>query len=522
MRNIPSTRRNMAILLIIAICRIVSILESPLDAGLLLSGTTLQQTAHHHSNESSRVVRKIPRLINDFTLDWNETMHRPWLSVFDKIGNTTKKQLNSTKHPPYMILLTNFGWNQPNQTDGLTFPRSIRERELYQGLINHPYFHPTAWEEIRNGTMSIPSNSSKINYYVFADLMQCTERNYPNYGGTLEDNMDVTYNRSTVKTGKEIGVSHYPRMKNPFFKHPLLPAKREEKAKGTLIVLNCKGFGPGQGKKWPWVPVSVAALSGHFPKMNIDKDQGLIAPTVTSIQLAQKEQDFIANCDADTDPLRRPFNVVYVGNFRNGKNLDFNEAHGGGARKAYQKFHNPEEGFVIQNRIKFDATNKNTISIKGKNNTIYKLKKPSYKRLMRTTKFALVPRGDNKFSYRFAEALAAGAIPVFHGDDYMLPFRPELIDWNRCALILPEKDAGDTTMDMLNEYLTNPDKTEEMCARRQYCYFGIYKKYIENPADTITGLVEGLEALARGERQPYAGFECDKMSIENLECNPLR
>ena len=512
------------LVILMAFC-MISMIKSQYNVILLLQVKMFQQpTVDLHSIESYR-VRTVPRLINDLTLDWNETMHRPWLAISNQVDNTTKQQFNTAEHPPYMILLTNVGWNQPNQTNGLTFPRSIRERELYQGLVNHPYFHPTAWEEIRNGTMSIPANSSKINYYVFADVMNCPERNYPTYGGTLEENMDTLYNRSTDKEGKEIGNSHDPRGQYDFFTHPLLAHadKHGEQAKATLVVLNCRGLGPGGNGRTLNLPVSVAAISGHFSRMNIDKDQGLIAPAVTSIRLSRKEQDSIANCDADTDPSRRPFNVVYIGNFRSGSNSEFRKAHDvRGARGAYEQYHNPEEGFVIfEINIWKDETK--TISIKGKNDTIlYNVKNPSYKRLMRTTKFALVPRGDNKFSYRFTEALAAGAIPVFHGDDYMFPFRPEVVDWNRCALILPEKDAGNATMEIINDYLTNPGKTKEMCARRQYCYFEIYRKYIENSADTITGLVEGLEALARGERKPHAGFKCNNTSIENLECNPTR
>ena len=176
---------------------------------------------------------------------------------------------------------------------------------------------------------------------------------------------------------------------------------------------------------------------------------------------------------------------------------------------------------MIQTQQVFDRMREQNdeIYIQGENNTGYGLKNATWKRVMRSTKFALAPRGDNKFSYRFTEALSAGAIPVFHGDGYIFPFRPEIVDWNKCALILPEKDAGQTAMDLIHELLASPEK---MCKRRQYCYFEIYQKYMATNTRIINGLVEGLEALARGERKPPAGYFCNKTSIENFDCNPIR
>jgi hypothetical protein len=42
--------------------------------------------------------------------------------------------------------LTNFGWNNPDRAFGLKFRRFARERELFQGVINHPWFNPTDWD----------------------------------------------------------------------------------------------------------------------------------------------------------------------------------------------------------------------------------------------------------------------------------------------------------------------------------------------------------------------------------------
>ena len=55
--------------------------------------------------------------------------------------------------------------------------------------------------------------------------------------------------------------------------------------------------------------------------------------------------------------------------------------------------------------------------------------------VLHTGRFLLTPRGDNKFSFRFAEVLAASGIPVYHTDNYLFPFRPEMIG---CGKLCPE------------------------------------------------------------------------------------
>ena len=513
---------------------------------IFTTDTTTVKAARHRSElridgvqqPQEVTIHRIPRLINDLTLTWNDTMHRPWLSVFNNTGSAAT-QIHKEEHPPYMILMTNEGWNHPNQTYGLSFTRSKRERELYQAIVNHPHFHPTAWEDILNGAMPI---NTTFNYYVFPDVMSCNDLNYPTYGSeSWTENLDDfrgRFNESLGKTIGSLGCTNKPHKRYDFFKHPLFKSKRKrQNATGknpnaTFVVFNCKGWGPDPGcERTGDRPVSVAARDGLFPNMDIDRDQGLVAPAPTTIHLSKAEKAAIANCEADTDPSKRPLKVAYVGNFRDGRNRDFKQAHNQahnpevqtGARGWYIPFHNPKDGIVIQRQRDFDRAREEKqngeIYIQGENNTTgYGLKNATWKRVMRSTKFALAPRGDNKFSYRFTEALSAGAIPVFHGDGYIFPFRPEIVDWNKCALILPEKDAGQTAMDLIHELLASP---EQMCKRRQYCYFEIYQRYMATNTRIINGLVEGLEALARGERKPPAGYFCNKTSIENFDCNPI-
>lgn len=64
-----------------------------------------------------------------------------------------------------------------------------------------------------------------------------------------------------------------------------------------------------------------------------------------------------------------------------------------------------------------------------------------YKALMDTA-YALVPRGDGLWSYRFSDAVGACAVPVTLADKLHLPFAP-IVDWSGAALALPEALAKD-------------------------------------------------------------------------------
>jgi hypothetical protein len=63
-----------------------------------------------------------------------------------------------------MLLLTKLGWDQVDQEIALRdFGRRIRKTELMEGVINHPWFHPTAWEEYESQSNSTLLDSPFFN-----------------------------------------------------------------------------------------------------------------------------------------------------------------------------------------------------------------------------------------------------------------------------------------------------------------------------------------------------------------------
>ena len=200
-------------------------------------------------------------------------------------------------------------------------------------------------------------------------------------------------------------------------------------------------------------------------KANELVDQGLPPPMPKRIDLTEKEVADIQSCAAESEQIR-PFANVYIGNFRNGLNSEFHSIHGG-ARKGFDTdhVHDNNRTFILRHFLpEFGRS---------------KLGGMTYEDIMKKTSFALAPRGDNKFSYRFSEVLSAGTIPVVLSDDWIWPFRAELVDWNACAIILPERMNGRPTIDLLDNMTA-----EEKCERRRNCY-RIYKQYIVKPEGTI-------------------------------------
>ena len=246
------------------------------------------------------------------------------------------------------------------------------------------------------------------------------------------------------------------------------------------------------------LPMSVVSLSSLIQNSDERYDQGLISPAGKPVTLSQQQEWDIMTCEAET---KRSLYVTYAGNFRSGPGAG---ARGFSARGAFQPLNDNKRIFVSRyfNAGEFNQS---------------KLSQYSYEEFLADTVFALAPRGDNKFSYRFTEVLSSGAIPVVLADDWVWPFRPELVDWKQCAVILPEKDAGTTTIAYLDSI-----SEEERCRMRQACRT-IYKHYVETPVKQIDGIVKGLVWKDRKgwDTMKLQGIRCDTFE-DPSECNLAR
>ena len=132
----------------VALSIMVNFLFIPLEHSEIIDATINGRTVSGRvppANNHAFLVKENP--LNDKSITWDPSVDRMWLDPRREEG----RSLSLLPTPPAMILLTSYGWNQVDQTVALSqYSRQTRERELLDGIINHPWFHPTAWDDIEN------------------------------------------------------------------------------------------------------------------------------------------------------------------------------------------------------------------------------------------------------------------------------------------------------------------------------------------------------------------------------------
>jgi hypothetical protein len=391
----------------------------------------------HHYDEPGqsfpgRSEAHFPRIfptspLNDKTLPWDLDMDRPWLRV-DEIGAAAPK-------PPGMLLLTEFGWNHPNQTMGQRLYGGVRARELIEAVVNHPWFHPTAWRDINEGRMPI---SNTTHYYLFLDQDVCMEKNYPFYNegikGRNRDRGDINFQMYHIHRVPQILSSKL--FTNSSF--------------ARYVEFECSGGGPkssftnarmesGNASQWVWATLSSDETQAA------PQDFGLPPPVLKKCDLTKEQRNEIYTCEAEE---KRSVLLSFVGNiFRKH------------CRRLLVKLNNDKDVIVKRGIAEPPQT------------------------LALASIFGAAPRGDNLFTYRFTEQLSCGTIPVIYADGWVLPFR---LDWSEAAVIIPERNAS------LSVVILKAIPKEQRCRMRQRG-LEIYEKYMKDAKGTIQGVVDRLE-----------------------------
>lgn len=380
--------------------------------------------------------------------------------------------------PPYRVVLTNFGWNHPDQSVGRNVTRSVRSSEFVAGIVNHPYFDPVDWDELNRRVVAkrkarrtdgVDTDTLRTRYYVFLDVETCYESNYPVYGGGPAKNLDSAGGRVDLPDRIAWGCYMAPTcpairrvLESPLFRrHPNLT---------KLLFFDCRGnsMTPDQRQQLLSKQFAVMSYSAGIDQHDPSVDQGLPPPAVTKIVLTEAELRDIETCDAENN---RTHLFSFVGSVRNAP------------RAELVKLHDPSIGVVAQTPHAYRKDLDSGAATSA-----------DFADLLRQSLFAGAPIGDNRFSYRFAEVLAAGAIPVVHSDGWVLPFRPELVDWSECLLHLPESSISQTIEILRNVTL------ERRCQMRRRCR-EIYAAYMQDSAGTIRGVLDGLELLVGSKRR---------------------
>ena len=443
---------------------------------------------HHH-----HMLQDAPLFINDRTMRLSPYVDRLWLHNTDLSATqhtSSDQQQQQPATPKTKIILTDFGWNQPNQTEALKCTRTIRQRELLQAIIDHPLFDPTfSWNETM--TTAAATNfqfDPSIQYFVFLDLETCFESNYPHYAAGKEVNLDIAANRSVYANNWDnicFGIYQCKPVLQKVLQSPLF----QQMPTARLFYFDCRGLGPDgtfrkDGSTSPQLSI-VSISSGPGQLLVNASDMGQPPPAVNPIRLTRSQRTAIrTTCENDRDDATatggdnnnndaslindnaitktklRPYFLSFVGSPRTTK-----------TRESLFRLHNLEQGIILLTTLQFQEE--------------FRLHHPNItdRKVMQGSIFAATPRGDQLFSYRFTEALSAGAIPVVHADGWVLPFARQLIDWKECAVIIPESQVHET-IDILKRI-----DPATRCRMRRRCY-DIYTKYMANPEGTIAGILE--------------------------------
>ncbi|CAB9519665.1 Exostosin-1 [Seminavis robusta] len=425
-------------------------------SGAAVVRSTNRKRNHH---KKPHLMEDAPFRINDRTLRLSPHVDHLWLH-----NGNYMPELPQDEKPKTKLVLTDFGWNHPDPTVGRTFVRSLRMRELMQAVINHPYFDPTfRWTDMENGVYQPHGN---LQYYVFMDVETCFESNYPYYKGDFKPNFDSDGSRKYTSQYESpcydiLQCDAIPRiLKSPLFRN--VPTAR-------VFFFDCRGHGPNEGFRTTQAStqLSIVSISSGTKQLHPHSDMGQPPPPINPSRLSHRKRQEILD-ETACDPQQqnnnngRPYFLTCIASTRNVLRYDL------------FGLHNATAGIVLLDKKQFQKLRPKT----------------TYKKLLQQSVFSATPRGDNKFSYRFTEVLSAGAIPVVHSDDWVLPFRREFIDWpQECAIIIPEAKVNQT-VDILRAI-----SAEDTCRRRRRCY-EIYTQYMANPEGNIDGILESAEAMA--------------------------
>jgi glucuronyl/N-acetylglucosaminyl transferase EXT1 len=385
-----------------------------------------------------------PSPITDHTLCYRDNIERPWL------GDTSKEL------PPVMLLLSSYGWNNPKPERKHpigTWYRSMRTRELVEGVINHPMFHPNGFEKYINHGMKL---YSKVTYIFFLDMESCAEPSYPHYG--YQKGLVMNADTSGGRTIQFKDRSH----------RYLKDLWRVVELMGIdfrVVFFDCSRTGPFALRENNRDPhLSLASVSASRSQVLEGFDQGMPLPAYRSFALSENLRAGICNDE------KRPILLSFSGHLYSHP------------RKLLRELHNGNDVLIGSPKEHREWMDNSTAD--------------PYFDLAVRSQFAAVPRGLHLGTSRLVEMMSAGAIPVIFADHWVLPL-DRTIPWSEIAVILPEEDAR-IAVELLSSI-----STEKRCQMRTKM-MEMYDKYLATGEGVISGLVKGIQATGRITKQMMA------------------
>jgi len=363
-------------------------------------------------------------------------------------------QLGSS--PGYEIVTTNYGWTT---TASKNFTRRILSGEFFRAVLSHPNYNKSAWQDLEEH----PDPTRKL--AIFLDVDTCLENNYPTYVSrkwwfNVEKDHPA---RGDFKSHILESCQYIKRAAQS----PALLANPDSK----LVLIDCSG-----SRRFHLVRVCkkefeeiyshqhqiVVAYMSIARKEALEVDVGLPPPAIKPINLTSEEVISVNEC--------RERNYVF--------SFQGNPGHG---RDQLVGLKGEDDVYInVVSRKKYMGD----ITVGG-NDTM------NYAAILKQSYFAASPRGDNLFSYRFAEILSAGAVPVVYADDWLPPFntpnvsKKQAFDWSNCAVFIPESKYN-KTLDIIRAI-----PITKRC-KMQQCAVGAWERYASSRAGWLRGILASL------------------------------
>jgi len=362
-----------------------------------------------------------------------------------QITTTTKRT-----RPSYEIVTTNYGWTTPASNN---FPRHILTGEFFRAVLSHPQYNATSWADLEQN----PDPTRQI--VAFMDVDTCLEVNYPTYGMNWWTNIETNHPTTNGFVGFLYDSCDYLHRAAT---SPALLANPESR----LILLDCSGsrqfFLANVCRRIPSVfdnpQVVVAYMSAHERDIRQNHDVGLPPPAIKPNNLTSVDRSQITSCQQQ----RR-----YLFSF---------QGRGGYGRENMMTLQHDDDMYI---RIRDQSSYIKDIS------TTSIFDEMNYTGIMENSVFAGAPRGDTLFSYRFAEILSAGTIPVVYGDGWVPPFHAKVVNWTNCAVFIAESEyhrTGDVLRDI---------PLTRRCQMQRYA-LEVWDKFVSTRAGWVQGLVDSV------------------------------
>mmetsp|Transcript_26176 Transcript_26176/g.55233 ORF Transcript_26176/g.55233 Transcript_26176/m.55233 type:complete len:426 (+) Transcript_26176:213-1490(+) len=354
----------------------------------------------------------------------------------------------------YEVVTTNYGWNTPSTHN---FPRRILTGEFFNATLAHPRYNASAWADLE----AHPDPDRKI--IAFLDVDTCAESNYPVYNAKPDwrVNMEQSHPVPDIKIMRVVPDSCQ------YIKRAAMSPALRANPESRLVLLDCVGSENVRLRTVcndPSVFESTQVIVAYYciKSNNVRPfiDVGLPPPAIKHVNLTTSQREAVQSCQ-----MRK-----YLFSFQ-GK--------GGFGRDNLLAFEKDEDFYI---RIFNERTSyQNDIRTDGTDGTMAQ-DSNNFKGVMSDSVFAGSPRGDLLFSYRFAEILSAGAVPVVYADGWLPPFNEHVIDWSKCAVFIPESEYGKTA-EILRAI------PEEKRCEMQRCALDAWDKFVSNRAGWVRALV---------------------------------